>query len=293
MSLLYKEEHLSCIHYQKNRPPILNHQLEKGEAFEREVFGESVFLFLIEGEISVSFDGFENESLSGQKIILIPINCIFKAKAKTNSRFLTLRLGVQVQMCASFSMTQLYPFYDEPSDKNMCALTFNNQMKLFVELLEAYIKDGVNCAHLYEIKREELFYIFRAYYSKELLARFLYPILGKEDVYFKKLVLENCLKVKNVAELAQIVNYSTSGFIKKFTRSFNESPYRWLSQYKADRVLTELHSTEKTFKEITDEYHFSSIPHFIEFCKKQYGLTPGKIRKKKEDTRNAHKGKNV
>ena len=79
-----------------------------------------------------------------------------------------------------------------------------------------------------------------------------------------------------------MANYSTSGFIKKFTRSFNESPYKWISHYKANRILYEINAERKPLKEIYTAYKFSSMPHFISFCKKQYGLTPGKIRKDKK-----------
>ena len=283
MSLLYKREHLSCIHYQKQNPPIKIYKLGKGEVFENEAESDSLFFFLKSGRIEVSYNGFVDKLMNEHEILLIPTNCSFKAKILEDAHFITFAFDVQVQLCASFSMTQLYPYYKN-SHPEFCVLQFNSQLHHYIELLELFIGDGVNCIHLYDIKKQELFYILRAYYKKDLLASFFYPVLDKEDIYFKKFILENCLSVKSITELARIANYSTSGFIKKFTRCFDASPYRWIVQYKADRILNDIHSSDKSFKEICDDYNFSSMPHFIEFCKKQYGSTPGKMRKRKEET---------
>jgi len=282
MSLLYVNEHLSCIHYQKHEPPIKIFTKKKGEVFDKEILNDSKFLFLREGKMTVTFNGYVNELVNERQVLLLPTNSHVKITCVEDVHFLTFTFNVQVQLCASFSMTQLYPYYKE-SSSDFCVLAFNDHMNLFVDLLEHFIRDGVNCIHLYELKKQELFYIFRAYYEKEKLAEFFAPVLDREDVHFKKFILENCLLVKGVAELAQVANYSTSGFIKKFTRCFNTSPYRWIRQYKSDRILQDIQTGKKSFKEISDEYNFSSLPHFTEFCKKQYGSTPGRMRKKKEN----------
>ena len=281
MSLLYKDEHLVCVHYLKNDPPIKIFDFKKGDSFDEEVHNRSQLLFLITGKISVSYNGFINKIIGTNQVILLPTGCSLKSKILEDSHFITFAFDVQVQLCANFSMLQLYPYYEDV-ESAFCPLDFNEQLTLFIKLMEHYIRDGINCMHLYEIKKQELFYVLRAYYSKELLAAFFYPVLDKEDIHFKKFILDNCLSVKSVSELATMASYSTSGFIKKFTRSFADSPYRWISQYKADRILQDIHSGEKSFKQICNDYDFSSMPHFIEFCKKQYGSTPGKMRKKSD-----------
>jgi len=251
----------------------------KGELFEKQVHNHSQLLFLIEGKMSVSYNGFVNKEVNKKEIVLLPTGSRFKSQIIEDSHFILFTFDIQVLLCANFSMLQLYPYYEE-GISDFCVLKFNKQLTLYTELLEHCIKDEINCTHFYEIKKQELFYLLRAYYTKEILATFFHPVLDKEDIHFKKFILENCLLVKSISELASMANYSTSGFIKKFTRSFSESPYRWISQYKADRILLEIHSGEKSFKQICNEYDFSSMPHFIEFCKKQYGSTPGKMRKK-------------
>jgi AraC-like DNA-binding protein len=108
------------------------------------------------------------------------------------------------------------------------------------------------------------------------LAQFLHFIVS-ENVQFKEFVINNYRNVKNVQELAALANYSTSGFIKKFQKCFNDSPYGWMQKQRAKQILIEIKQGVKSLQEIAVEYKFSSYQHFSNFCKKQLGFPPTKI----------------
>ncbi|MFR9165426.1 MAG: helix-turn-helix domain-containing protein [Dysgonomonas sp.] len=282
MSLLYVNEHLNCIHSRRKIPVVRTISLDKGGRIAKTFITDTTLCFLKEGKLCANADTFSSQIIKEQEIFLLPANSYFEAEILENVYCLIIEFNVQVHLCENFSMTQLYSFYekiDEPSE--FCVLPFNQRVSDYVNLFAQYLEDGVNCIHLHEMKKKEAFFLLRAYYPKELLAKFFYPILDKEDLYFKDFVLEKCLCAKNVQELAGLANYSTSGFIKKFNRCFDDSPYRWITQYKANKILHDINDGRKSFKEIYTEYRFSSMPHFIEFCKKHFGQTPGKMRKKK------------
>ncbi len=284
MGLLYVDEHLTCPHYQKEilkLTSVLNYK--KGNSLERISPKLSKLCFVNKGEVNVSINGSEAKIVKEKEIFLLPPNSNFKAEALEDSDIVTMQFHVQVNLCENYSMTQLFPYCKENKNKEggLNTLKFTSAISKYIDLLSIYINDGIHCMHFYEVKKRELFTILRAYYPKEELAAFFYPILSKEDLFFKKFVMEKSLSAKNIPALAEMANYSTSGFIKKFTRCFNESPHRWISQYKANHILQDIKSEEKSLKEISEKYNFSSMSHFVNFCKKQFGMPPGRMRKDK------------
>jgi AraC-like DNA-binding protein len=92
-----------------------------------------------------------------------------------------------------------------------------------------------------------------------------------------KIVMNNYYNAKNVKDLAKYANYSTSGFIKKFQKCFNDSPYEWMQKQKAKKISVEIIRGIKSLQEIASEYNFSSYQHFSVFCKAQLGSTPTEI----------------
>ena len=146
----------------------------------------------------------------------------------------------------------------------------------YLSLLDVYLKENIYPASFFELKRQELFFLFFFYYQKNDLAQFLQYILSA-DVQFRKFVLNNYLFAKNVQELARFANYSASGFIKKFQKCFNESPYKWMQKQKAKHIFVEINQGVKSLKEIANEHNFLSYQHFSGFCKAQLGSTPTEI----------------
>ena len=280
MSLLYVEEHLGCRHYQHNNPLIRLKHFPKGKTISEGQVNLSRVYFILKGSFIFN-DNVYKKKIRKNSFFLIPPNFDFNAKPLEDVLCIVVNFHVQFNLCENFPMTELYDHYDDDVIPTFKPLLFCKQLSVYMTQLSTYLKDGVNCTHFQDIKRQELFFILRAYYQKEDLAVFFYPLLNSEDIYFKTFVMENCLYVKNIQDLAQMAKYSTSGFIKKFTRNFNESPYQWLMKYKSEHILHEIKLGEKNLKEISSQYNFSSMSHFINFCKKFYGETPGRIRKKK------------
>ncbi|MDR3339739.1 MAG: AraC family transcriptional regulator [Candidatus Symbiothrix sp.] len=158
-------------------------------------------------------------------------------------------------------------------------LTVKKTILHFLSLLDTCIKEDCNSDYFFGLKRQELFVLLFFYYKNEDLSSFFSHILSK-NLQFVKFVMDNYLAVKNVQELAIVANYSTSGFIKKFTKYFNEPPYQWIQKQKAKHILVEIGQGIKSLQEIASEYKFSSYQHFSEFCKKQFGFPPTELSKK-------------
>lgn len=280
MELLYPEEHVSCFNYDKNiRPTIETINLRQGE--DRNIYiQDHKLVFVLEGSIKFSSEGKTDEVLSKGKIALFSSHSDFYCKAEEDSYIMVVRLRDRVRLCDRYSLENLIKDNEKNSDSTPVTpyLDINSVMWDFLRMLNERITEGLRCFYFFEIKIKEMFFLFRAYYPREELFRLFLPLLSR-DTTFSDFILQNYHKAKTVKELAELANYSLSGFEKHFKRTFGISAGQWLNRQRAMRIYHEINCSTKTFKTISTEYGFSSPAHLNDYCKYQFGETPGSIRK--------------
>jgi len=135
----------------------------------------------------------------------------------------------------------------------------------------------LKCEYFQTLKQKELFFYLRAFYSKTDLASFFAPILSR-DTQFAKTIFNNYEKANNLGELADLTHLSLSGFKRRFMETFGMAPQHWLDKEKAKKVYYEINCTQRPFQEISEEFNFSSAPHFNKFCQRMFGMAPGALR---------------
>lgn len=279
MSLLYVEEHCTCFNYNSGKGALIKPKnLAKGEVWET-VPSNNLFVCVLEGEMQFSLGKFTNRKISKGNIVLLVANSPFKGIAEKNTRLLIFKMRSETHICDRYSLEMLMKETNS-KEPDLSFLEMNKVLNEYVRSLDKYILDGLRCFFFHEIKIKELFYILRGYYPKEELFAFFYPILSN-DISFSDFIQKNYHKVKTVKELADLANYSLSGFVKRFKKVFGISAYQWINEQKATLIYREINEMTKTLKEISFEYGFSSPAHFNDFCKNHFGDTPGNIRKTK------------
>lgn len=149
----------------------------------------------------------------------------------------------------------------------------------FLSLISLYLENNFPGYSLYASKRDELFCILKTLYTRDDLSTFFYLLISL-PTEFEKQVTENCMKAKNVKELASLLGYGLNSFRIKFRETFGVPAYQWLLNEKAKRILKCLAIRKCEFKDIIDDFNFSSHSHFYKFCKIQFGLTPEELRNK-------------
>ena len=115
--------------------------------------------------------------------------------------------------------------------------------------------------------------------GKEELDYFFY-LSSTHSAEFERLIAENYIKAKTVTDLAQMIGYGVNSFRMKFKKVFGIPAYEWLMQEKSKRLLVAIANSEDDFKNIIDEFDFSSHSHFYKFCKARFGYSPTELRKK-------------
>jgi len=284
MELLYSEEHLRCINYDTGGNPIIEVlSIEKGKLWENISLGNKL-IFVLNGEIKFSLGKFTNCHIGKSQIIYLPTGYNFLCTAVEDCKLLVMCIQGQTRFCDDYNFMDLekdilyIPNYSM-AEARPATLEINGIMEKYIEALLEYIGAGAKCKCFYLIKIKELFYIFRWFYPKETLIDFFQSAL-KGGTDFAAYIMDAWHKYSSVGEMAEAMNYTVSGFEKRFKRIFGVSPYKWMLNQKAERIFHQLRTTDLTLKQISSNFGFNSLSRFNDFCKSNLGKSPGDIREK-------------
>ena len=154
----------------------------------------------------------------------------------------------------------------------------NEPINLLLDSVKLYLENSMRCNHLHRAKIQEMFVIFKFFYSQQVQLRTFYNLFDRNQS-FVSLVRNNAPRVKTVEELADICGFSIQHFNNMFKQEFNDTPYSWMQKQRIieiERLLTE---TNVPLKSIIKMYSFTNHGHFALFCRKYLMKTPLKIRK--------------
>lgn len=281
MGIMYAGIHTVCYNYVPDNKLIWKKfHIEKNKETEKVLYSlnESFLVFVLKGSVEFRYsDNAELQTLEEGNMLLFPPNSSFIVNNyREETTIISCRFYANRIFCECTPISQLSPYVKE-YDSIFNPLPVHDNIKHLLVAMDVFLSDNIHCIHFHQLKKKELFYLLNFYYSKEDLARFLFPIIGK-DMSFKDLVLQNYHKAQNIKELAEMTGYGYPNFMKKFQQEFHTPPYQWLINNKSKRIMDEIKSRQKTFQEIADEYGFSSQSHFTIFCKRLFGYTPSQLR---------------
>ncbi|MFV0420356.1 MAG: helix-turn-helix domain-containing protein [Dysgonomonas sp.] len=285
MELLYVEEHLDCLNYDNSLKPAI----EVKKIIKRHPFDEQSrqckIIILLEGNLKYS-QGISTEiELSYGQMLLLPPDKNFTLKAiEYEAKILIIRLTEAIRFCECYLVktllhqTKSILTHEATEGKRKpFLLRMNDEINVFTKSLLMCVKKGLKCKYYFETKTKELFYLFRAFYTKEELALFFREILNA-DLYFFYFVKHNYKDYRTVSEFASALNMTLQSFEKQFKTIFKMPAYKWMVMQKASNIHNAICTEQGSFKEIASSYGFSSKSSFSDFCKKNLGKTHGQIR---------------
>lgn len=282
MKLLYPQEHFSCYNYEKGQNARLEIlKVPAGEKIIRDLVDNEI-VFVVDGIFTVSYGKDAHIDVPKGKILFYPPGSHVEATVVEDAHLIICRVRGLVQLCECLPLDQLYREFGAKRGDHFHMLDINKRIYNYVEQFVECVNDGLRCASYFSTKMKELLFLLRAYYTKEDLAAFFAPVMGK-DSQFMNLMYQNYRSVKSVQELADLSLYSPSGFKKQFSKVFGTSASEWLSDQKATLIFQDLNHSSLTIKELADKYDFSSVSSFSNFCLNKFGKPPGKIRPKTAD----------
>lgn len=280
MAFFYKNEHISCINYAEGFNKIfLLKEIPEGHVVERQYLDTTFLVFMLEGDVEIRYEVDKYFYPLVEYIFLLPKNQQITAYARKATTLLLCSFASDLKLCSHFSIQQLSRYVIGDISQEPYCLKLDERIQGFLPLLVSSLREGLGCVHYHQIKRDELFLYLRAGYTKEELALFFYPILGK-DMEFKDFVLMNSRSIFDVKDFAIRANMSLSTFNRRFKETFNATAKTWLLLRKQEFVRSDVTLSNLPFSEIAEKYQFSSTSYLITFCKKYFGKTPNELRKK-------------
>lgn len=130
-----------------------------------------------------------------------------------------------------------------------------------------------------EIKYKEFFYILCKWLEVSNFAEFVHPAMSWYDPVFRRKVMDNYERSYRVKTLAADCGYNMKEFVEKFKIEFDTLPGLWINDQIHKAMLKKLSNTSISFQEIANDLQMSSVQSLSRFCRRNFGKTPGMIRK--------------
>ena len=280
MNLCHSSEHTTCSQYSNTKEQKIEIvKIAKGDTFQ--LFSEQTqMVFATKGTFHLFCKKVNNKRIKTGELVLVPLHRPCVLTALDDVTMLVMKLTTNIVFCERMSLDLLLGHINGNSkDEGIGWLKPHRRIMDFAtSLLDCHVNDDINCSYYFDLKIRELFFLIRVYYDKKHVFNFFKPIYSG-DFVFSNDIFKNLNHVKTVKELAETLNYSLSGFEKKFKRVFDMSPYQWMQEQRAKKIYHEINCSKKTFTEIAFEYGFSSPAHFNDFCRTYFNDTPGGVRK--------------
>ena len=277
--LIYPQEHFACHNYEKGQNSTLEIiKSPAGSVIERDLVDNEI-VFLVEGRVKLWYNKMMGKELTSGVILFYPPGSKIKVMVEEDTHFVVCRVRDVLNLCECLSLERLHQEVGETPQvpEGFYMLEINDRLRKYIDLFAECVDDGLKCTYYFATKTKELFFMLRAYYTKEQLANFFKPVLSK-DAQFMNLMYQNYRNVSSVQQLADLSMYSMSGFKKQFHRIFGTSASEWMREQKATRIFQDLNNSSLSIKELAERHGFPSVSAFSNFCQEKFGMPPGKIR---------------
>ena len=224
MSNLNYEEHISCSNYVCEVHLGFKYvEVDKGAVFSVDDKKENHLFFFIEGDVLVRYNEFPNQRFGKNEMVFLPKSADCHGEALTDCKFLLLIYDAPIKLCDKVGF-DFIAICAQGLDYEFKSLPVRPVLESFVQQMCTYLQRQIHCCHLHEIKQKEPFILLRRYYTKEELAAFFFPMLGK-SLDFRSRVMANYPQARTAKELAAMNGYSLNHFIELFEKEFGDTPY--------------------------------------------------------------------
>jgi AraC-like DNA-binding protein len=246
----------------------------------------TIVLCILRGAMKISYGNVKDYVLAEGNIMLFPPGIRLSGGTNERAKILVLRINDGVNLCEYYRFNKLYQDANTKKLKHS-HLESNKMVKQYMDSLAENITNGIRCSRFMNIKLQELFCYLHAYYEFEELQGFILPMLSP-NAQFMNFIWQNYRKVHNVKEFAVLANSSQTAFNDKFKKLTGMPPSKWLTEQKAKNVYHDIRNGQKSLKEISSEYQFSSVSHLGSFCRKNFGTSPKGLKLNKGNAVNSN-----
>jgi AraC-like DNA-binding protein len=237
----------------------------------------STLLIAIGDTIALSYARYGEVFIKPGYMAFLPAGTLYTVRTQLSARLLVVLMEEPLRFCDCLRAEDLRALHTQGETRLLVTLKPSLRITALITFLLECMDAGCRCKCFIDAKIHEMLALMRWEYNPKELAAFFAPAFST-DAAFSTFVLRNYQSYHTLGELAEAMNYTVSGLEKRFKRVFGTSPYRWMLKRKAENVYHELYAGDKPFGQLSFDYGFNSVPHFISFVKANLGATPSEIR---------------
>ncbi len=138
-------------------------------------------VFVLKGSLDLTIGSVGNINIEEGNMTLIPPHTSYQIELKEGSHIVSIRFSLEELFSGQYpffqlSMSKRYKY------KTQTSLQVNKLIKEHLYLTETYINDKMPVRTLFELKRDEFFYLLFHTYDLAELAEFLLPLLKRKII---------------------------------------------------------------------------------------------------------------
>lgn len=265
-------------------------KLEQNQSHEF-IADEHKILLVLSGSLICSLQGYTDEYIVAHQMIFVSMSSRCHIRTEEGASLICMQPGTVLDLCNYPVYSQMQDSIIQKSVDKPFILKFTPLMMSYVVSLKWFLQLGLKDPLHIRIKAREFFHLMSMSYSLNERIQFFHTLVFNERK-FSDFIYKNYRRVTSIRELAVLSCYSLSGFEKRFRRVFGIPASRWIALRKAADIDQEIRNNQKSIKQISFEYGFSSVSHFHKFCKAKLGLSPGYMRKQVQNQEKIEKWAN-
>lgn len=265
-----------CRYKKLEKTPIFGQTIIK-RGLSKSIYSFSdKIIFVEKGIVSINLGTYSEITLQEGFIFFIPNGCNLTIKALVDSEILQMKLLSAFSFCDCYTIQSLTKEKKEGMEYEAIPIECNPSILFYWKTIKRHVKEDLRCPNFSQIKINEFLFLLGHSFSKKELFQFFYLYLSS-DMQFSQMVYKLHAEVKNVSELASAMNYSLSGFQKRFKKVFGVPPSTWMTTQKARMLYIDLQK-RTPIKIVRERYNFRSLSHLHQFCQRFFGQGPKQIR---------------
>ncbi|MBD8388462.1 AraC family transcriptional regulator [Dysgonomonas sp. BGC7] len=188
----------------------------------------------------------------------------YKGKVLKDARYINLNTSALVPLINAIKLQNLIDSSHLIS-KEVETLKFGEVLYSYLQHIILLKKDEDIPVEMYDLKKLEFLYYMRQYHTREELAHFLHASISTHSK-FRMIVYKNYTNSTTVKELSNRCYMTTKTFTRHFKTEFGVTPHKWLIKQKIDNLNDLLFNKGASIEDILEEFRFSSIIEFRQFC---------------------------
>ncbi len=257
--------------------------LVRGKKGEYGMFNVSVptLAFLLEGNITLDYNQHVKDYLANGNgfMCVFPMAKFHRVKMNEDTVCVFLFIiGDNLSFCRRILTDE--SLRNMPKSTNILpVLRIVPQIRAFADQMMNYIDKREHLTRdISPTMQSGLQDLLMANYTQNELQRLLLPLYYTDESFYFK-VSKLAEEFLSIEEMAARLNMSRSAFLRRFKRTFKQTPKQWSSEIKKNILYRALRETNLPLEQISQRLHFSSLQHMNIFCRKSLNKTPMSIRK--------------